>query len=70
VQLVAGLGLLRYLVGRQFNLAAYRSGLPGGLPWGLWLIAAMALFDYFVIPEIYDRVTRDILWIWLPSPLL
>ncbi len=70
VQLVAGLGLLRYLVGRQVNLASYRASLPGGLPWGMWLIAGMAAVDYFVIPEIYDRFTRDIVWIWLPSPLL
>jgi hypothetical protein len=67
VQVVAGLGLLRYLVGRQINLAAYRATLPGGLTWAFWLIVAMALFDYFVISYAVDHVSASIFWIWLPS---
>ena len=42
--------VLRILVGRQVDLAAYRGSLGRQLPWGFVLIAAMIAVDRFVVP--------------------
>lgn len=64
VQLLIALGVLRYLVGRQFDIAAYRATLEQKLPWGLPLIAALGLINYFALPWVYEHVGDDFAWIW------
>jgi hypothetical protein len=59
------LGSLRFLVVRQLEVAEYRRSLNRKLPWGLMAIAALGLFNWFVVPVIY-RVMPDIYWIWGP----
>lgn len=57
--------LLRYLAGRQIDVAAYRASLGRQLPWGLLLIGGLAAFNYFFIPPLY-RWNNAIFWIWGP----
>jgi hypothetical protein len=61
--------VLRVLVGRQIDLAAYRSTLGRGLPWGVLMIAAFAALDRFVFPQLY-ALSNQFFWIWGPSRLL
>jgi hypothetical protein len=69
-QFIAALAALRYLAGRQFNIAIYRARLNRRMPWGFWLIAVLALADNFLLPAIYDRITPHIAWIWIQAPRL
>jgi hypothetical protein len=69
LQIIASLGVLRYLVGRQFSIASYRASLERGLPWGLWLIVLLALAERYLRQHIYDWGMPHISWIWLPAVL-
>lgn len=60
--------IVRVLVGRQIDLAAYRSTLGRPLPWGFILIGLIVLTDRFVMPEIYPHLI-ELFWMWGPSPL-
>lgn len=65
---LASLGAIRYLAGRQIDVAHYRRSLGRRLPWGIYAALALILFYYFVIPLIF-RVWPDIYWMWGPMLL-
>lgn len=67
VYILGSLVIVRVLVGRQFDLAAYRSTIKP-LPWGFILIGLIVLADRFIMPEVYPHV-RELFWIWGPSTL-
>lgn len=60
---LGSLVIVRILVGRQIDLAAYRSTLGRPLPWGFIAIGLIVLADRYLVPEIY-RYMREIVWIW------
>ncbi len=60
--------VLRILVGRQVDLAAYRGSLGRQLPCGFVLIAAMIAVDRLVVPEVFNYF-NGIVWVWGPSRL-
>ncbi len=60
--------VLRILIGRQVDLAAYRGSLGKQLPWGVVLIGLMVLTDRFVVPAVFDYF-NGIVWVWGPSRL-
>lgn len=66
---LGSLMLLRVLVGRQIDLASYRSTLGRGLPWGILMIVLFAALDRFVFPQLY-AISHQFFWIWGPSRIL
>lgn len=66
--ILGGLVMVRILVGRQIDLAAYRSRLGRPLPWGFILIGLIVLADRYLIPDVYLRL-NEIIWIWGPSQI-
>jgi hypothetical protein len=69
VHFLAGLGALRFLAGRQLDVAAYRNSLGKKLPWGLWLIGAFLLVNLFVFPLILETAPQ-LFWLWGPMLVL
>lgn len=61
--------ILRVLIGRQINLAAYRSTLGKGLPWGLLTIVIFIGLDKLIFPQLY-AISNQFFWIWGPSRFL
>lgn len=66
--ILGSLMIVRVLVGRQIDLAAYRSTLGRPLPWGFILVGLIVLTDRFVMPELYPRHI-ELFWLWGPSPI-
>lgn len=62
------LGTLRFLVGRQIDVAEYRSSLGARLPWGIPLALGLVAVEYFLIPSVF-RWFPSIYWIWGPMLL-
>lgn len=68
VYMLGSLVIVRVLVGRQIDLAAYRSTLGRPLPWGFILAGLIVLADRFVFPEVYPHFIESF-WMWGPSTL-
>ena len=66
VYIISSLMIVRVLVGRQIDLAAYRSTLGRPLPWGFVLVGLIVLADRYLIPQVYPHL-KEIFWIWGPS---
>ena len=67
--IIGAMVVVRLLVGRQVDLAAYRSTLGQPLSWGIVMIGALFLADRFGIRPLVYPVLNEIIWIWGPSPL-
>jgi hypothetical protein len=64
-RVVVAMCFLRYLAGRQVDVAAYRSSLGTRLPWAFPVVAALAAFNYFVIDALFE-LTPHVMWVWGP----